>query len=119
MELFFWYCIKHTIADLALQRYFVTGSVKHFYFNLRAQIHYLHHSLLTFIISAFFVDFQIALMLGIIDHIAHWHIDFSKTYIKKKYNIIESNREFWLLQTIDQSLHITTYYFLFLLVASL
>jgi hypothetical protein len=118
MELFFLYCIKHTVADLALQRYFVSRSVKQFYLNRAAQLHYLHHSILTFLVSLFFVDLHFAILLGLLDHIAHWHIDFVKSYVKHKYNIVESKREFWLLQTLDQSLHITTYYCLFLLVAT-
>ena len=113
--LFLLYAIKHGFADLALQRYFVSGSSKETYFNKKAQLHYLHHSVLTAIISAFFFDIQIAVLLGIVDHLAHWHIDYAKTIVKLKYNIVESKKSFWLLQTADQSLHFITYYFLILL----
>jgi len=112
---FFLLLVKHTVADLMLQRYFVRGANKQKYLDLYSQTHYLHHSVLTLLIALFFVDFKFAVVLCVIDHIAHWHIDFAKTSIIKKFEITTQHKAYWALQSTDQSLHFATYYFLTLL----
>jgi len=112
---FFLLLLKHTVADLMLQRYFVSGANKQNYLDSYSQRHYTHHSVLTFFIALFFTDITMAITLAILDHIAHWHIDFTKTSIIRKFNFNTQNKIFWALQSADQSLHFATYYFLTLL----
>jgi hypothetical protein len=105
--------VKHTICDLAIQRLFPAD--KKFYFNPPAHTHYFHHAVGSFLIGTM-IDFKYAILIGIIDYIAHWHIDYAKTLIKNHYGLTQSDNRFWVLQSIDQALHFATYY-LFLLIA--
>ena len=108
--------VKHTICDLALQRLFPAD--KKFYFNPPAHTHYFHHGFGSFLVGLMFgVPFAVA--IGVIDYFAHWHIDYVKTVIRDKYNMVSSEDRYWFLQTADQALHFFTYYCFVLLAISL
>ena len=70
---------------------------------------YILHGIRTFLICAFFVDFQFAFILGILDMFLHWQIDFCKTRLVIAYNLNNTQRKFWWLQAVDQILHYSTY----------
>jgi len=107
--------IKHTVCDLALQRLFPAD--KKFYFDPPAHTHYFHHGLGSFLVGLMFgVPFAVA--IGVIDYFAHWHIDYAKTIVRDKYNMISSEDRYWVLQTADQALHFATYYCFVLLAIS-
>ena len=99
--------IKHAIADLGLQGY-IKGTKRN-YFSRKLFIHSAHHGIGTFLICAFFVDFQFAFILGILDMFLHWQIDFCKTRLVISYNLNNTQRKFWWLQAVDQILHYSTY----------
>ena len=108
--------VNHTICDLALHRLFPAD--KKFYFNPPAHIHYFHHGLGSFLAGLMF-GVPFAVTIGVIDYFAHWQIDYVKTVIRDKYNMISSEDRYWFLQTADQALHFFTYYCFVLLAISL
>ena len=99
--------LKHTICDLALQRLFPANKI--FYFDPPAHVHYFHHGLGS-LLCGLIIGWQFALIIGVIDYFAHWHIDYTKTLVREKYNMISSEDRYWVLQTVDQALHFATYY---------
>ena len=104
--------VKHCILDLALQPLsYPEGKSKFNYFGLYAHLqHYIPHGLGTVFVLLFFVDPCTALICGLIDYILHWHIDFSKTHTRAYFGWTNKNRQFWLLNALDQLLHFSTYY---------
>ena len=113
LELFVLLSIKHAVADLMLQSMkYNPGSKKKSEYPLGGQWHYLDHSALTFCVFIFFVPWQVAIMAAVVDHIAHWHIDYCKQrYIEWKKVKIRS-MAYWNAATIDQIMHFVTYYIL-------
>lgn len=105
--------VKHTLCDLALQK--LSYSDKSIYLGRQAHTHYLHHGLGSLLVG-FLIDWQFAMLIGVVDYILHWHIDHAKTLVRKRLKYTDKDYEFWLLQTLDQTLHFATYY-VFLLVA--
>lgn len=100
--------LKHAIADVGIQRHLGIQK-KHEWLSKKAQLHYLTHGIGTFIVLSP-IDFIIAFIAGIIDWIAHWHIDFVKTNINNKYELNNTDYAYWWLLTVDQVLHYTTYF---------
>jgi len=108
--------IKHAICDLGLQSQLLWGRAyeKNNYFG--GHQHYLHHSSLTFAIVLVFLDWQTALILGIADHLLHWHIDYSKHQLNKFLACDRSMKIWWWTATLDQVLHFLTYYIMVLII---
>lgn len=110
--------IKHAICDLGLQTQFPGEKLardKSVYPGGGHQ-HYLHHSSLTFAIVLVFLDWQTALILGIADHLLHWHIDYSKHQLNKFLACDRSMKIWWWTATLDQVLHFLTYYIMVLII---
>lgn len=104
----FFLLIKHTIADLGLQGY-ISGTSKRFYFDKKLWVHGIHHGLGTISVAVFFVDINTAILLGILDLVLHWQIDYIKSkYIQYK-ELKSADRHFWWVQSIDQALHYCCY----------
>ena len=99
--------VKHTVCDLALQRIFPAD--KKFYFDPSAHIHYFHHGIGSFLIGLM-LGLPFAILIGVIDYIVHWHVDYTKTIVRDHYNMISTQDRYWVLQTVDQALHFATYY---------
>ena len=116
MELFllflFW---KHAFADLPLQRQL--GIVDKSKYFADGHWHYLHHGILTWIVAIPFFGITTSLLIGLVDYVLHWHIDFAKHKIKdnKWYPMELYSTPWWWLTAIDQGLHFTTYFFLYYL----
>lgn len=53
-----------------------------------------------------------AVMLGILDFIVHYHIDWTKININKKNNYTPQDKQFWLWLGADQLAHSLTYLFI-------
>ena len=107
MELILLLLIKHAICDLAIQRWHGWAGIgpKYYWFRLKSQKHYLEHGLGTFLVFMLFVDPYTALCAALCDWIAHWHIDFTKSNVNRYFNWRDKDQGFWVLVTIDQSLH--------------
>jgi hypothetical protein len=100
--------IKHAIADLGLQGY-IQGPSKQYYLSRKLVIHSLHHGIGTFLVLLYFVNVELAFVLGILDMILHWQIDFCKTRFVIAFNLNNTQRNFWWVQAVDQILHYSTY----------
>lgn len=115
MDLLFALLLKHCAADLYLQRLLVLDAKKNDYFDRLSHYHYLHHAVLTFLVGLVFLNPFMAFLFSIMDYLFHWHIDFAKTTIFRKYNLKQDSMWFWFGQSLDQALHYSTYYLIVLL----
>lgn len=99
---------KHFIVDFVLQTskqvaekgtYGAPGGIEH-----SGQ-----HAIATFLILFWFLGWPVAIILGIIDGLLHYHIDWAKMNIGKKYNYTPEDRGYWFLIGLDQFAHSVTY----------
>ena len=116
-SLFFLILLKHCIVDLWMQSLLTYQQKKFVYASLSTQIHYLQHGIGTVLVLLFFIPWPLAILFGIFDHLAHWHIDFLKSSMQRKFNIAQHSKGYWFLSSIDQGLHYLTYYIIILLVS--
>lgn len=103
--------IKHWYIDFANQS---SDEIKYkgIYLDWRGLTHSIKHSVATALIFAIFAPWQIALSLGLLDLIIHYHID----WIKIKWGTKDiSTKLFWNQFGLDQLAHQTTYIILILL----
>ena len=113
-SIFFLLLVKHCIIDLWVQSLLTYKDKKSKYTSLSAQVHYAQHGLGTIFVLSFFIPLKYAILVGIVDYIAHWHIDFLKSRTQKKFNIKSPEKAYWFLSSIDQGLHYLTYYLIVL-----
>jgi hypothetical protein len=57
-------------------------------------------------------EFEFSLIVAFIDFVLHYHIDWAKININKKYNYTVEMPQFWMWLGFDQLLHSLTYVFL-------
>ncbi len=102
--------IKHFICDFPLQAYPWMYRNKGTYLHPGGIIYALIHGIDTTIVLLPFIGL-VALTYGIIDWFVHYHIDWAKMGISKRYNLQPNNSEkFWILLGFDQLLHHITYF---------
>lgn len=97
--------IKHWYIDFVNQS---DEEVAHkgVYLNWLGIKHSLKHGIATAIIFLLFVEFEGALLLGFIDFVLHYHID----YCKMRYgNRDIKTKQFWAQLGLDQLAHQITY----------
>lgn len=100
--------IKHFFADYLLNR--SSMGIDKYRYIYGGKLHSFTHFITCLITLAFFVEPAVALAWAVFDGLAHYHIDWTKTNIIRKYNL--NNMKDWRLRTIigaDQSLHFLTY----------
>lgn len=107
--------LKHAFCDLGLQRWRPTRS-KINPLGAGIHIHCMDHGIATGIICCFFVSPELALLMGLIDYIAHGIIDCTKSNLFKKFGIDHGSDLYWSWQTVDQMLHYATYYYILILI---
>ena len=107
--------LKHTFCDLFLQS-LRTPADKSSITSWALHRHCLDHGVFAFVILLFFVDFKLALLLGLFDYATHTIIDYTKHKIMKYYNVAKNGKVFWALQTIDQASHYTVYFIMVTLI---
>jgi hypothetical protein len=54
-------------------------------------------------------DINYSIIIGIIDFVFHYHIDWAKININKRYNYTPENPKFWVWLGADQLAHSLTY----------
>ena len=101
--------VKHAIADLAIQSFRTPGDKS----NLRNPKGWLHagdHAILTFLV-VFLVTLNLtnAIIIGVLDYVLHFLIDYFKTKIIRKYKWTTDQKQYWIAQAIDQILHYSCY----------
>ncbi len=84
------------------------------YLDWRGVKHSVKHGLATFLILLVMtnVQFEMCLLLGILDFIIHYHIDWAKININKTHNYTVENPKFWAWLGADQLAHNLTYLFI-------
>ena len=100
--------IKHAFADLYLQSFH--NNINKIKYISNAHRHYAEHGILTFLILIWFLPPQYAFLIGVLDYVAHWHIDHLKSRLVQHFEIDRESAMFWRVQAGDQALHYLTYY---------
>lgn len=101
--------VKHAVADLLLQT--VRPSCdKTDYLNKGLHWHAFDHGILTLLVLVHFVEWDIAIVLAMVDYFVHLHVDFIKSTICRRINIGREDNKYWRIQTLDQIAHYLTYY---------
>lgn len=101
--------VKHWYIDFVNQS---TEEVegKGIYGQAHGLMHSIKHGVATFIIFAFFtVDFSYSVIIGFIDFFLHYHIDWLKMNINRRWQLTIDNPKFWALLGADQLAHSLTY----------
>ena len=116
MELLFALVIKHFIVDIGIQSH-ITGSPKHKYFS--GHLHYFHHGVGAFFATLFVVPLQYALLIGILDYVVHWHIDWLKHHLNREIKAEVRSSKWWWTMVLDQIAHTFFYYYVSVYVSAL
>lgn len=99
--------IKHFIADFVLQYPYMLGE-KGIYGARGGIDHAMIHAMLTaFVIAAVTDHWFYGLLLGGLDGVLHYHIDWAKQQLNR--GLTAADRKFWILLGADQGLHYLTY----------
>lgn len=108
-------CIKHFIVDFPLQKPYHYQN-KGIYGHPGGIQHALYHGVGTTLCFIWWAPFA-SVIIGAIDGLIHYHIDWAKVHLNTKYNLTPTNSEkFWWLLGADQLAHYLTYIFLVSLV---
>jgi len=104
--------IKHWYIDFVNQsQEEIIG--KGIYGNAYGVMHSIKHGAATAIIMLFFVfNFEVAVLVGFLDFLIHYHIDWAKTNINNRYGYTAEMPKFWLWLGADQLAHSLTYLWL-------
>lgn len=102
--------VKHVIADFFLQRAFMFRD-KHIYAGPGGISHAATHGLLTTIAIIFCLPNLgvFAILLGLFDAVAHYHIDYIKSSWNVKTKASPSENRYWYAFGLDQMAHSLTY----------
>ena len=109
-EALFLLFIKHFICDFPLQATPWMYRNKGVYMHLGGIAHAGIHAVGTLLVLTPFLG-NIAIMYAAIDMLVHYHIDWAKMSVGKRYDLQPNNSErFWILLGFDQLLHHITYF---------
>lgn len=109
-EALFLLFIKHFICDFPLQPNPWMYRNKGTYMHLGGIAHAGIHALGTLLVLAPFIG-SASVIYAFIDMLVHYHIDWAKMNISKRYDLQPNNSErFWILLGFDQLLHHITYF---------
>ena len=83
---------------------------KGIYGNAHGLMHSIKHATATFVIFMLFTqDIAFSFIIGLIDFVTHYHIDWAKININKRWNYTVENPKFWAWLGADQLAHSLTY----------
>ncbi len=98
---------KHFIIDFPLQTAFQLNN-KGTYGHLGGVLHSFLHGLGTWLCFIWYKP-EVAMWLAIADYGLHYHIDWAKVKLNKKFGWGPTSDKFWWLLGLDQYLHAMTY----------
>jgi hypothetical protein len=98
--------IKHFAFDYPFQTQSEIA-YKGIYGNLKGMAHSLKHGLGSSLALLLFASVPMALLLGLLDFITHYHIDWAKVQLTKK--IQPMSKKWWVLFGLDQLAHAFVY----------
>jgi hypothetical protein len=100
---------KHLIVDFPLQRPYQWKN-KGTYGHPGGILHATLHSVGTFVCLCWIIPLPLCLVLGMIDGLVHYHIDWAKMNINRAQGWgATTHEQFWVLLGVDQYLHAMTY----------
>jgi hypothetical protein len=101
--------IKHWYIDFVNQSSEeVAGKGK--YGNAHGVMHSIKHGVGTFVIMwLFLADPLLSIVVGFIDFVLHYHIDWAKININRRWNYTVEQPQFWAWLGADQLAHSLTY----------
>lgn len=109
-EALFLLFIKHFICDFPLQANPWLYRNKGTYMHPGGIAHAGIHALGTLLVLAPFIG-SLSILYAALDMLVHYHIDWAKMNISKRYDLQPNNSErFWILLGFDQLLHHITYF---------
>jgi hypothetical protein len=100
--------IKHFVVDFYLQTDKMVKE-KGIYGAPGGLWHSGQQGLGTFIVLALFINLPLAVLLAFADALIHYHVDWAKMNIGKKYGYTPADKEFWFWLGFDQLAHSLTY----------
>ena len=100
------FVVKHFIADFVLQFNFMLKD-KGTYGAPGGRDHAGVHGIGTFLVLVLFTNPYTAILLGMLDSVIHYHIDWAKTNLSR--GLTSQDRMFWVWFGADQGLHYLTY----------
>jgi hypothetical protein len=101
--------IKHWYIDFVNQTNEEVAG-KGTYGNAHGLMHSIKHGVATFIIFFLFTnDFGFSVIFGILDFVLHYHIDWAKMNINRRWNYTIDKPAFWAWLGADQLAHSLTY----------
>lgn len=109
--------LKHTVVDYMLQ-YPWMWEDKAYYGRFGGLIHAGFHGLLTSSILLLLLDIPVfySFALGLLDTVAHYHIDYVKSNWIKNNSPTPNTQMYWTVHGVDQFLHFLTYIAIIILV---
>ncbi len=100
---------KHLLCDFPLQTPYQFTN-KGTYGHAGGLLHAAIHGVGTIIALLWFVPLFLVLKLALLDAVIHYHIDWAKNKINRRYNLRPtSGQGFWITFGVDQYLHAMTY----------
>lgn len=101
--------VKHWLIDFVNQSAEeVTG--KGTYGQAHGVMHSLKHGVATFLIFLVITwQFEFCVIIGFVDFVLHYHIDWAKSNINRRWNYTVENPKFWAWLGADQLAHALTY----------
>jgi hypothetical protein len=104
--------IKHWYIDFVNQSNEEVAG-KGTYGQAHGLMHSIKHGVATFLIFAVYLtDWPMAVILGFLDFFTHYHIDWAKMNINKRWKYTIEQPQFWAWLGADQLAHSFTYLFL-------
>lgn len=114
-SLLFLLFLKHFICDFPLQAFPWMYKNKGTYGHPGGVAHAMVHAVGTWIVILWHpsISDELALAVGMMDGVLHYHIDWAKMTIGRACNLKPTNSDwFWILLGFDQYLHHLTYFIL-------
>ncbi len=100
---------KHFICDYPLQTHYQFMN-KGIYGHPGGLLHAGIHAIGTLVVLSFFMPVLTALSLALLDGIIHYHIDWAKNQVNRRFDLKPTNGTgFWFTFGLDQYLHQMTY----------
>jgi hypothetical protein len=101
--------VKHWYIDFVNQSMEEVNG-KGIYGNAYGLMHSIKHGVATFVIFwLFLTNWPLAVIIGFVDFALHYHIDWAKININKRWNYTVENPKFWAWLGADQLAHSLTY----------
>jgi hypothetical protein len=110
-EALFLLFVKHFVCDFPLQTSPWMYRNKGTYMHMGGIAHSAIHAVGTWLVLFFFIGAQQALLYALLDFVLHYHIDWAKLHLNKRYDWRPDNSNwFWILLGFDQLAHHITYF---------